>query len=146
MITREPIYLAVYNLLTPLIDSADVKTVSRRLRHWSEVSPVEQPSIFMIQRGERPVQRRGLPSAWMLSLDLFVYVNSGDNPEASPAVLLNPILDAIEALFPPSEEHGDIQTLGGLVSHCWISGQIETAEGVLGQQEVAIVPIDILTT
>jgi hypothetical protein len=32
------------------------------------------------------------------------------------------------------------------VKHCWISGAIETDEGVLGGQAVAIVPIEILVT
>lgn len=146
MITREPIYLALYNLLLGLIDSEDVKTVSRRLKHWADTPASEQPAIFIIQRGENPTQVKYLPTKWILDVDLYVYVNSGDDPNAAATELLNPILDAIEELFPPSDEDGPIQTLGGLVSHCWISGRIETSEGVLGQQEVAIVPIEILTT
>lgn len=143
MISREPIYSALFVLLQGI---AGVNTVSRRLKHWADVGPAEQPAIFQIQKGESPIQKRLLPTVWKLDVDIYLYVNSGDDPTASATELLNPILDAIEELFPPSDEDGRIQTLGDLVSHCWISGRIETAEGVLGQQEVAIVPLEILTT
>ncbi len=145
MIEREPIYSAVFVLLQGL---TGVTTVSRRLRHWADVTPSEQPAVFQIQRGETPIQVKYIPTKWLLNLDIYVYVNTGDDPQASPAILLNPILDEIENLFPPSDEDGEgkVQTLGGLVSHCWISGRIETSEGALGAQEVAIIPLDILTT
>ena len=38
----------------------------------------------------------------------------------------------------------NVQTLGGLVSDCWISGKIETDEGALGGQAVAIIPIEMI--
>jgi hypothetical protein len=144
MIEREPIYLALFELISDLAEANGVVTVARKLRHWADVSATDQPAIFQIQRNEVPGQTRGLPTKWKLNVDLYIYVNSGDDPAGSPAKILNPILDALEALFPPSEENGQIQTLGGLASHCWISGTIETSEGVLGAQEVAIVPIEIL--
>ena len=144
MIEREPIYLALFELLSDLAEANGVVTVTRKLRHWADVPASEQPAIFQIQRNEVPEQTRGLPTKWKLNVDIYVYVNSGDDPVESPAKILNPILDALEALFPPSEENGAIQTLGGLASHCWISGTIETSEGVLGAQEVAIMPIEIL--
>ena len=37
-----------------------------------------------------------------------------------------------------------MQTLGGLAAHAWTAGKIETDEGVLGGQAVAIVPVEIL--
>ena len=37
------------------------------------------------------------------------------------------------------------QTLDGLVMGCRIDGKIETDEGALGAQSVAIVPITVLT-
>jgi hypothetical protein len=54
-------------------------------------------------------------------------------------------LDALEAALAPSPVTG-IQTLGlpGMVRHVTISGKVETDEGVLGDQAVAIVPIEIL--
>jgi len=142
MISRETIYSKLFTLVLGLKGTHGIQTVSRKLKHFADVPPAQQPAIFQVQRFEDPVQTRLLPTKWKLNVDLYVYVNTAKNPNASPAVLLNPILDAIEALFPPEE--GNIQTLGGLCSHAWISGKIETTEGLLGDQEVAVVPIEIL--
>ena len=139
---RETIYSTLFSIIQGIAVSVGVKTISRRLIHWSDVSASEQPAMYLIQRYEDPIQTRSLPTKWKLNVDIYVYVNTGSDPKASPAIMLNPILDALEALFPTDADH--LQTLGGLCSHCWISGRIETSEGALGAQEVAIVPIEIL--
>jgi hypothetical protein len=146
MITnREAIYSALFDLLRGVAGQAEVKTVSRRLYHWADVPAKEQPACYQIQRGETPNQQKMRPPIWTLSVDWYVYVNTGEDPHGSPAILLNPIIDAIEACFPIDEHGNGAQTLGGLVSHAWINGRIETSEGLLGEQEVAIIPIEILT-
>jgi hypothetical protein len=60
-------------------------------------------------------------------------------------MLLNPLLDALEAALAPSPATG-IQNLGlpAMVQHAYIAGKIETDEGVLGDQAIAIVPVEIL--
>ena len=141
--TREDIYSALFALVKTACDSAGVVTCERKLRHWSDVSAKEQPAVFQVQKGESSVQRLKIPAIWKLDVDLYVYVNTSSSPKIAPTTLLNPIIDALEAAFPPNEPDGP-QTLGGLVSHCWITGKIETAEGVLGPQEVAIIPVEIL--
>jgi hypothetical protein len=139
---RETIYSTLFSTIQGIAAGAGVVTISRRLMHWSDVPAIEQPAIYQIQRHEDPIQQRLMPTKWHLNVDLYVYVNTGTDPKASPAIMLNPILDALEVLFPTDADH--LQTLGGLCSHCWISGRIETSEGTLGAQEVAIVPIEIL--
>ena len=140
--TREPIYSALFSIVQGIAVLTGVKTISRRLVHWSDVDKSIQPAIYQVQRYEDPVQLRGVPTKWKMYVDLYVYVNSSQDSHASPSILLNPILDAIEALFPADADR--TQTLGGLVSHCWIHSKIETSEGSLGDQEVAIVPIEIV--
>jgi hypothetical protein len=46
-------------------------------------------------------------------------------------------------MLAPSPVSG-VQTLGGLVSHCWIEGEIEQFPGVLDGIAKAIVPVKIL--
>ena len=87
---RELIYSKFFDLVKGV---ADFKTASRRLKHWSDVAPAQQPALFVSQRTE---------------------INNK-------------------------------QTLGGLVAHAWIDGVIETDEGVLGDQAVAIIPVVIKT-
>jgi hypothetical protein len=142
MINREPIYAALFALLG---NAACFAVVDRRLRHWSDVSPAEQPALFMTQKNElASIKTLGASTVWTLSVDLFVYAHSSD-PYLSPATVLNPLLDAVEAALAPSAATG-LQDLGlpAQVQHAYISGKIETDEGVLGDQAVAIVPVEIL--
>ena len=137
--SREAIYSALFAAVS---GAAGFVTRSRRLRHWSDVAAAEQPALFQIQKSETAKQRRGLPAQWTLAVDLFLYAHAPDEL-APPASTLNPLLDAVEAALAPDPVSG-IQTLGGLVSHCWIEGKIETDEGVLGGQAVAVIPVLLL--
>jgi len=142
MINREPIYAALFGLIE---SAADFAVVDRRLRHWSDVAPAEQPALFMAQKTElAKINTLGAPTVWTLSVDLYVYAHSSD-PYLAPATVLNPLLDAVEAALAPSATTG-VQDFGlpGQVQHAYISGKIETDEGVLGDQAVAIVPVEIL--
>jgi len=142
MINREPIYSTLFGLIE---SAADFAVVDRRLRHWSDVAPAEQPALFMAQKTElASVKTLGAPTVWTLSVDLYVYAHSSD-PYLAPATVLNPLLDAVEAALAPSATTG-LQDLGlpAMVQHAYISGKVETDEGVLGDQAVAIVPVEIL--
>ncbi len=136
---REAIYAALF---VKIQGAATFATSSRRLRHWSDVPAAEQPALFQIQKTETAKQRRGLPPEWTLAADVFLYAHAPDDL-TPPATVLNPLLDAIEAALAPDPVSA-VQTLGGLASHCWIEGKIETDEGVLGGQAVAVIPILIL--
>jgi hypothetical protein len=142
---REEIYGAVFARLQALgpqpAGSGHLVTLSRRLRHWSEVAPALQPALYLVQRQEKPRQDKGRPPVWELGLDLYLYVHAPD-PAAPVAPLLNRALDAIDAAFAP--DPSGVDTLGGTVSRCWIDqAGIETDEGTLGDQAVAIVPLSI---
>ncbi|HEX3885264.1 MAG TPA: hypothetical protein VHW66_21590 [Stellaceae bacterium] len=144
MIGREPVYAALFGLVAA---ADDFVTVGRRLRHWSDVAPAEQPALFVSQKSESAaVQALGAPIVWTLSVDLYVYVYSGD-PYLAPATMLNPLIDAVEAALRPDAVTG-VQNLGlpATVQHAYIAGKIATDEGVLGDQAVAIVPVEILCT
>jgi len=136
--TREPIYAALFGLLA---SAAPFATASRRLRHWSDVAAVEQPALFMAQKSETAEQRPGLPAKWLCDVELYIYCHAPDE-RGAPAGILNPLLDAVEAALAP-DTVTNIQTLGGLAYQACISGKIETDEGTLGGQSVAIVPIRI---
>ncbi len=104
-----------------------------------------QPALFMSEKGAHAATKAlGTPIVWTLYADFYIYVHSSD-PYLAPATLLNPFLDAIEAVLAPSPATG-VQNLGlpTMVQHAYISGKIETDEGVLGDQAIAIVPVEIL--
>ena len=137
--TRERIYAALFALVA---GAADFVTVSRRLRHWTDVGAAEQPALFQIQKSETAEERAKLPAKWRAAVDLYLYAQAPDELTA-PATVTNPLIDAVEAALAP-DPVTNVQSLGGLVAHCWIAGKIQTDEGVLGGQAVAIVPVEIL--
>lgn len=139
-ITREPIYSALWAKVASI---PGFVITSRRLAHWADIPKSEQPALFMAQAGEIANPERGLPTKWTLSVNFYIYVTADNDPYSSPAPMLNVLLDAVESALAPDDS--GYQTLGGLVYDCKIAGKIETLEGVLGGQEVASVPIEILT-
>lgn len=142
MIIRESIYSALW---TVGAGAARFTIASRRLRHWSEVMPAEQPALFMSEKGgHAAVRKLGAPIVWTLYAEFYVYAHSSD-PYSTPGTIINPLLDALEAALAPSPTTG-IQNLGlpEMVQHAYIAGKIETDEGVLGDQAIAVVPVEIL--
>ena len=96
------------------------------------------------KRGQAAIKKLGAPIVWTLYAEFYVYAHSSD-PYLAPAAILNPLLDALEAALAPSPTTG-IQNLGlpQMVQHAYIAGKLETDEGVLGDQAIAIVPVEIL--
>lgn len=142
MIARETIYAALFARVAA---AGDFVTIGRRLRSASDVAPVEQPALFMCQRRETaatPVF--GAPTVWTLAVELYLYAHSSD-PYQSPATVLNPLLDAVEAALAPAAGTG-VQDLGlpGMVQHAAITGKVKIDEATAGDQATAVVPIEIL--
>ena len=103
MIIRETIYGALWTLgsLRDCFASAN-----RRLRHWADVAPAEQPALFMSEKGgHAAVKALGAPIVWTLYADFYIYVHSSD-PYLAPATILNPLLDALERRWRPRRRPG----------------------------------------
>ena len=142
MIARETIYAALF---AQVANAAAFVTAARRLRPWSEVAPSEQPALFMRQKAETAaVKTLGAPTVWTLAVELCVGARASD-PYTAPASVLNPLVDAVEAALAPLPATG-LQDLGlpAMVQHAYIAGKIDIDEGVLRDQAVAIIPIEIL--
>jgi hypothetical protein len=137
--SRETIYQALFTLAS---GAANFVTTSRRWKHWGDVDAASQPALFQNQKGEHVVAKNGLPAQRKLLVDLCLYASNGD-PNLAGSSFLNPLLDAVEAALAP-DPATERQTLGGLVSHAFINGAVEIFEGVIGDQAVAIVPVEIL--
>jgi hypothetical protein len=139
--SRESIYTALFNLVSA---SASFKTSSRRLKLWSDVNAADKPAVFVAQRGEKYVQGSdATPQKVTLKADIFIYTNAGKDPNVIPATILNNLVDAVNAAIAESPVTGR-QTLGGLVSHCWIEGDAMIDPGDIDGDGVAILPVRIL--
>lgn len=136
---REAIYSALFEKIQAI---EGLVTVSRVLRHWNDVDASAQPAIFMTQDGELPTSREGLPTTWNFVVSLYLYCNAGQGSDALPARQINEFLDKIESAIAPDIVTG-VQTLGGLVRDVKFGEKIETDEGLLGAQSIAIIPIVI---
>lgn len=136
---RELIYSTLFNTIKGL---ASFNTSSRTFKHFADVADTDQPALFQVQVREEPSTQTGQPTKWLLQVELYVYVHNGESPDNPPSSQLNPILDAITNLFSPDPVSAK-QTLGGLVHYVRVSGAIETDEGLLGPQGIAIIPIEI---
>ena len=142
MIARERIYAALF---ARAAGAAAFATTARRMRHWSTLTPPEQPALYMRQKTETAaVKALGAPIVWTLAVELYVYVHSSE-PHSPPVIALNPLIDALEAALAPPPATG-IQDLGlpDMVEHACITGRVEINEGGLRDQAVAIIPVEIL--
>ena len=140
MISREQIYSAIFALASA---KTGIKSSSRRLKHWEEVAPGDQPALFMVQRHENAKMVTRIPTIWTLRVDFVLYGHNSGQDSVAPMISLNPIVDAIVAKLipPPGVEE---QTLGGLVHRCRIEGDILTDEGQLGNQAIVVIPVTII--
>lgn len=138
----EPIYEALRLRLASL---EGVKTVSRRMQHWTAVAPADHPAIFTAQVSEAPENVKGQPPRWRLKVDVYVYVHVGNSTKAVPATALNTILRDVRGLFVVNPVTGVPEGFNGLCSHVWIAGEVELFDGVLGAQAVAVIPVEVLT-
>ncbi len=149
--TREPIEAALFAFSSAIAASDGsqlFKMATRQVKSWDNVAPEDQPALLLLPRKELAQRKKGLPTKWTGEYDLLVYVHTGANndPTVTPATLLNAVLDAVEASIKVDDPFNDACTLGGLVSHCAIEGEVIKFLGSLGDEATAIVPIQIFTS
>ena len=118
---------------------------SRVLLHWSDVDQVQQPAMFLAKGPEQIITTTRQPSRSMMRFKVYVYAHTLTDAGKAPSTVMNAILDAITAVMHPDSASLEVQSLGGLVEWARIEGEIETDEGLLGEQAVAIVPITLLS-
>ncbi|STZ77347.1 hypothetical protein [Bergeriella denitrificans] len=141
MMNREAVYAALWAKLEALDGFV---TKSRKLLHWNDVSRFEQPALFMAQGNMQAVTVTGQETKWLLKADVYLYVQTGGE---APAPLINPLIDAVcnavNAVHPITGRTA-LAAEGVAVEYCRVEGTIETDEGTLGTQAVAVIPIVIL--
>ncbi len=145
----EPVYAALFALSAGLLG---FPLARRRLKPFAEIKTPEYPCLFQGQKEEVNIApKKGQPAKWRLSPLQYLFVHAGSDTTVDPATLLNPMLGTLRLAFPqadqvcPDGQFHTVQTLGGLVSHCFIE-RVEMWEGTLGPIEAAAIHFDILLT
>lgn len=144
MSSRKAVFAALYALAS---GAAGFQTKSRTVRLFSDVAAPDQPAFFQSEGKQvRTVSAPGTQGKDTWHAELILYAHEANVPEGGDVVdLLNDLVDAVlAALAPPLGV--DKQTLGGLVTDCRVDGTIDTSEGRLGQQAVAVIPVVIIAT
>ena len=143
----EPLFAreCIWSALFALVSSAyQFVTATRRIKEYSDVDQATQPALLQVELGEKWNARVGLPPVITLNARLFLYCESND-PTAPVYTQMNALLDQVTGVLAPAvtPDRRFRQTLGGLVQHAGIAGEIAIAEGLSGQSE-AVIPIEIL--
>ena len=150
-VSRETVMQALWAKLTAATFSQPVNghttwvLTSRRVKLFSEVAKEDRPCLFMAERNETPAYRSE-NNTQVLTMDvmLFVYTDASD-PNYTPAIDMNVIMDALDAALSPGPGV-QRQTLGGLVSHCRVEGQVLKDPGDIDGDGLLMVPIKIMLT
>lgn len=157
-VPREQIANALLTLLNGVntnISNASAKfqLISRRGAIWSSTPPANQPALYLIQVAEHATQHGspnfpGAPSMgetkWTIDYTLQIYAKADAGSTSIPDSLINSILDGIDATL-QSKPPANAQTLGGLVTNCWIEGTILIGTGQLETQLMMLVPVRVTT-
>jgi hypothetical protein len=141
MTSREAIFAALFAQIST---ATGFVTTSRTLLHWTDVPPQNQPALFQSEGKQRADTVRGQPTKWMFEAELAIYVHAASLPPGVTDVVsvLNAQIDAVIAALARDPVRG-VQTLNGVVGDVRIQGEVVTDEGRLGQQAVALIPLEI---
>jgi hypothetical protein len=138
---REAIFTALFVVArTVSWGGQTLRYTSRRVRLFCDLPAL--PALCQAEHDEVHVAVAGLPPRRTLGAAWMIHHATAD-PDAVPASLNNAILDAVEAALAPDSADGCC-TLGGLVAHCWIEGEVFKDPGDLDGQALLIVPIRML--
>lgn len=152
MTTREEIYEALFALWAPVrwttgSEERRFKTLSRRVKLFSDVPTGQQPAIYQAEHGEVTGQVSNMPYKRTFMANLIIYQATGNAPAVEGAKENNRILDALEtAIAPKPRDTGypKRNTLGGLVYHAYFDGNIFKDPGDIDNQAMMVVPVKML--
>lgn len=150
MATREPIYAALAALVFTDPRIAGVFRLTGRYLYHHEQIPggsVNTPAIFLVQfPGESHIRTgKGVPDKRTLKCSFVMYFYTPGAVQGElPATACNTGLDVIDDVLNLPDNPGNVQTLGGLVEHIYLEGEVSIAEGLLQEFSIVTVPITIL--
>lgn len=117
-------------------------TTGRRVIPWGDVA--EQPALFLAGDDDQYEWQGARNQKLVMTAQIVVYSNAGQNPNIAPITALNNLLDAIDSVFQPDNLQTGLFTLGGVVQWCRISGKTLKDPGDLDGQALAVLPVEII--
>jgi len=131
----------------PVGSGLEIKQFARTYRAPDTVTPADQPSLFMVPGPSYVDQKEFALAKWVFTTILLIYLRADGNvtdPDPLVWTQANYVIWAIMNTLSagPALTPYEKQTLGGLVTHCWIEGEV--AVETESEQAVIAVPIYIL--
>jgi hypothetical protein len=121
-------------------------TARRRFQKWDEVGEGNMPALFLWEPGEMFGWQAEPLAKNTQRYEAIIYLTAPADLTQDPIQDLDAVKDAIFNVLKPS---GGLkifgkQTLGGLVEHCRIEGEIVKASGDIDNISLLIIPIRVL--
>jgi hypothetical protein len=142
--TREQVANALFNLL---VGSSQFLTASRRFMPDDQIASAGKPALFLLDDDEQHTRGKQLaPAIRETTFECLIFISAGLDPNVVPGTTLNNLIDAIDpvsggVLKPDVNAR---QTLGGLVTDCYIEGKIIKAPGDINGLGAARIPIKVI--
>ncbi len=146
MAVREPIYVALWNLLInhPSVQG-QFPTNGRYKKHFDEVSVDAMPALFQTENGEQWVRAgKGIPAKRTFQAMWCMYIAAMQPNSVLPSTMINNLLDTVDEIVETPGNPSNAQTLGGLVEHVYVEGEIEIYEPFLQEKGIVLIPLTIL--
>jgi hypothetical protein len=103
------------------------------------------PALFMLEKRERWERiGKGISPKRTLEAHLLCYTDTTDPDSTPPAIVINTLMDVVDDVLTTVNNPSNTQTLGGLVEHVYIEGDVMIAEGLLQENSIFVVPLTIL--
>jgi hypothetical protein len=149
----DPVYMDnVFDALLAQVKTATfppgtlIKSYSRVFLAPDEVPVESQPALYMVPGPQHVDQKEFALAKWTFTAILIIYMRADADPISPnplPARIANYIIWGImNSLLAPLPGIYEKQTLGGLVTHCWIEGEVRIE--VQAEQVVIAIPVYIL--
>ena len=143
----EAVYAALFARLSSAVfaDGSKFVTTSRVLDVPDQVSAANQPALVLAPGPLHAEQREAFSlTKWTITAIAAVYFQADGslNPNPLPATQAANYVWGLQAVLLSTQPPYQKQTLGGLVYHAWIEGEVMM--NVTEQQVVIVVPIFIL--
>jgi hypothetical protein len=102
------------------------------------------PALYLVERSELHGERASTGKAIIiLGCDIEIHTRVGADPYAIPAIMLNTLIESVEAAIYPLPQYIR-QTLGQYgVLYCRIEGEVIKDPGASGQIASAVIPLRI---
>jgi hypothetical protein len=119
-------------------------TKRRRFVKWDQVAAADMPALYLWEPGEDLSWPKEPLAQTEQRYEAIVYLQAPADRDQDPISDLDAVKDALFDVLKPATRIPGTQTLGGLVAHCRIQGEIIKAAGDIDNISLLIVPIRVL--